>query len=314
MLRVAWYRFRATFGRRWSGLLALVLLIGLVGGLALGVLAGARRTQSSYPAFLKSTNPSDLGMFGLAAQHQRDIARPRSRICLSVKHAESYAVPIAGPIAANGAPTKGALNEIPLGSIDGLGFNQDRLTVTHGRRADPNRADEVDGHRRRRSPARRARERPSHDRHVHEPAGAVTRPSEPPRFNRYDGPKSTVVGIVMFNNTVVQDDVDVNGEQEHHLHACVHAADHPVLQPGSGERVPTRRRRAQRVDGRRRNRACASAGLRVLRPRHVGVRGPGRAGDQTRGHRARRVRRDRGARGAAARRTDDRAPTQSGHR
>lgn len=40
--------------------LAIVLLLGLVGGLALGALAGARRTQSSFPKFLRSTNPSDL--------------------------------------------------------------------------------------------------------------------------------------------------------------------------------------------------------------------------------------------------------------
>jgi hypothetical protein len=59
-LRVARYRFRPTFRRQWAGLLSLALLIGLVGGLALGALAGARRTQSSFPAYLASTNPSDL--------------------------------------------------------------------------------------------------------------------------------------------------------------------------------------------------------------------------------------------------------------
>ena len=58
--RVASYRFRATFARRRAGLLAIVVLIGLTGGIALGSLAGARRTQSSYPRFLASTNPSDL--------------------------------------------------------------------------------------------------------------------------------------------------------------------------------------------------------------------------------------------------------------
>ena len=62
VLRVAWYRFRATFGRRRGGYLGLVLLVGLLGGLAMGALAGARRTQSSYPRFLKSTNPSALNV------------------------------------------------------------------------------------------------------------------------------------------------------------------------------------------------------------------------------------------------------------
>ena len=62
VLRVAWYRCRATFGRRWGGYLGLVLLIGLVGGIALGSAAAARRTESSFPVFLASTNPSDLSV------------------------------------------------------------------------------------------------------------------------------------------------------------------------------------------------------------------------------------------------------------
>ena len=60
VLRVTWYRFRATFGRRWPGYLAIVILSGLLGGLAMGSIAGARRTQSSFPVFLASTNPPDL--------------------------------------------------------------------------------------------------------------------------------------------------------------------------------------------------------------------------------------------------------------
>ena len=57
---VARYRFRATFSRRWRGYLALVLLIGFVGGIAMASIGAARRTQSSFPAFLASTNPADL--------------------------------------------------------------------------------------------------------------------------------------------------------------------------------------------------------------------------------------------------------------
>ena len=57
---VAWYRFRATFRRRWGSYVALVLLVGFIGGIAMGAVAAGRRTQSAFPAFLKSTNPSDL--------------------------------------------------------------------------------------------------------------------------------------------------------------------------------------------------------------------------------------------------------------
>lgn len=62
VLRVAWYRFQGTLGRRWGGYLAVVLLIGLVGGLAMGAVAAARRTQASFPTFLASTDPSDLSV------------------------------------------------------------------------------------------------------------------------------------------------------------------------------------------------------------------------------------------------------------
>jgi len=43
--------------------LGIVLLIGLVGGVAMASIAGARRTESSFPAFIASTNPSTVGVF-----------------------------------------------------------------------------------------------------------------------------------------------------------------------------------------------------------------------------------------------------------
>ncbi len=54
--------------RRWSGYLGLAVLIGLVGGVAMGSVVAARRTDAPThrrtdapnPKFLASTNPSDL--------------------------------------------------------------------------------------------------------------------------------------------------------------------------------------------------------------------------------------------------------------
>ena len=97
VLRVAWYRFRATLPRRWGGSVALVLLVGLLGGLAIASVAAARRTQSSFPAFLASTNPSDMGLAtsvydpssgspGYDPSIVREIAR-----LPHVKHVESWA-------------------------------------------------------------------------------------------------------------------------------------------------------------------------------------------------------------------------------
>ena len=52
-LRVTWYRFATTFGRRWTGYLSLVLLIGLLGGIGMASVGAARRTQQ-YPAEIES--------------------------------------------------------------------------------------------------------------------------------------------------------------------------------------------------------------------------------------------------------------------
>jgi FtsX-like permease family len=146
-LGVAWYRFRSTFGDRWGGYLAVVLLVGLVGGLALGAVAAARRTQSAFPAYLASTNPSDLtvltgvsdpasGSSGYDPALIGEIAR-----LPHVRRVESIAWLNVAVLARNGAV---AVN-LPgmVGSIDGEYFNQDRVTIVQGRMADPGRADEV---------------------------------------------------------------------------------------------------------------------------------------------------------------------------
>ena len=63
VLRLADYRLRSTFRRRWGGYLTLILFVGLAGGLAMGSLAAARRTQSSSPQYLQATDPFELSGF-----------------------------------------------------------------------------------------------------------------------------------------------------------------------------------------------------------------------------------------------------------
>jgi hypothetical protein len=59
---VAWYRFHVGLHRRWPSYLALIALIGIVAGVSLGSIAGARRCESAFPAFLKSTDPSAMAI------------------------------------------------------------------------------------------------------------------------------------------------------------------------------------------------------------------------------------------------------------
>lgn len=150
--RVAWYRFRTSLTRRWRGYLSVVLLIGLVGGLALASLAGARRTESSFHEFLESTNPSDLSLVtGLfhpdPTGYDRHLVREIARLpyVTRIESEVGYEAEEVGP---TGRPVQSAitsgLKQVGLySSVDGLFFKMDRLVVLSGRMPNPARANEV---------------------------------------------------------------------------------------------------------------------------------------------------------------------------
>jgi hypothetical protein len=150
VLRIARYRLQATFGARWRGLLALALLIGVVGGIATGSVGAARRTQSAFPALVAGTNPSDLsvvpGAGGGGANYSAALTNTIARLP-RVKRVESGSVQLIVPLWPNGAPRVDpnaiAAKVIGIGSIDGLYFDQDRVSITKGQMADPNRPDEI---------------------------------------------------------------------------------------------------------------------------------------------------------------------------
>jgi hypothetical protein len=143
---VAWYRLRATFRHRRGGYLSLVLLLGLIGGIAMGSIAAARRTQSSYPRFLASTNPSDLTMstYGIssssATSYSPTLAKAIAHLT-DVKRVESWVGLFVAPLTPEGAPNFNPSVNV-AGSLDGLYFDEDRATAVEGRMANPNRVDE----------------------------------------------------------------------------------------------------------------------------------------------------------------------------
>ncbi|MGD0395048.1 MAG: FtsX-like permease family protein, partial [Acidimicrobiales bacterium] len=151
-LGVAWYRFRATFGRRWGSYLALVVLVGLVGGVGMGAIAAARRTQSSFSTFLASTNPPDLTVtiYGANANGAADNPSYSTRLTKEIAglpHVRAVHVGLlltAAPLNGSGAPRiDSTALAYPVGSVDGLFFTQDRVAVTAGRMADPDRPHEI---------------------------------------------------------------------------------------------------------------------------------------------------------------------------
>jgi hypothetical protein len=151
-LRLAWFRFRATFSRRWGGLLAIVLLIGLVGGLAMGAIAGARRTQSSFPAYLRETNQPNLGLSTAIVAagvdntpYDASVVRTITRLP-HVKHVANFTIvnPEFTPLAPiHGHTVPGEAPPTIGGSLDGAYSTTGRVTVTSGRLANPDRVDEM---------------------------------------------------------------------------------------------------------------------------------------------------------------------------
>ena len=218
-LRVARYRSRGTFRERWGGYLSLVLLVGLVGGVALGALASARRTQSSYSTYLANTNPSDLSLGtalyspGLGFTTGYDAALVRTIAHLPhVTRVESYSSIYGQPVQPNGQPTRAASNANfnVDGSIDGEYFSQDRVTVVAGRMANPRRPDEL------MMTAAAAREldvhlgeRVSWGTYANTAASTSSNTIPPPAVRT----AVTVVGLVALNNAIVQDDIDAQSAQ-----------------------------------------------------------------------------------------------------
>jgi hypothetical protein len=141
--RLAWYRLRAAFRRDWAGYLAIAMIVGLVGGVAMASEAAARRTQSAFPRILAASNASNLDV---------DPGPYSARVVGQISHlprvrsAESY-------VALNGLralpsgfadPQMSFNQQVELvGSLDGLYFDQDRVIITSGRRANPRRPGEI---------------------------------------------------------------------------------------------------------------------------------------------------------------------------
>jgi hypothetical protein len=212
MLTVAWYRFGTTFRRRWGGYLAIVLLIGLLGGIAMGSIAAARRTQSSYPAFLASTNASNLTMstYGVTSNSAADNYLPALTRKIAhlqgVKLVQSWVGVAVLPLEQDGAPN---LNDPinTVGSVNGLYFDEDRATPVVGRMADPRRSDEFV------TTAAGASALRVHVGRV-VPMGVYgSNEFSAPGFGTPRVPPERkldmrLVGIVVFNNQVIQDDAD----------------------------------------------------------------------------------------------------------
>jgi hypothetical protein len=199
------YWSRMSFRHRWRGLIGISILLGLVGGLSLLTLAGARRTQSAYPRFLGSTNPSTMAVV-LGALTPEGLALLDGVAQLpQVAEARAY-VSFNMAFMAGDRPDPSRPFEA-LGSRDGRYFVQDRFTPTAGRVPDPSNEDEIAVNE---ETARRYGFRVGDrldlgtysDDQIRDPA--LLDSGSPPKRRT----TQTIVGVGLFVEEVVQDDTD----------------------------------------------------------------------------------------------------------
>jgi hypothetical protein len=173
-------------------------------------IAGARRTQSSFPTFLASTSPSDLtiaifppGTGGYSASLTRAI-----KGLPGVTRVESWVEPFGLELSRKGIPETNAGSDVTVvGSLDGLSFNMDRPGVVEGRMADPTRTNEF---------VTTAAAAEQEHWHVGEvvPFGFYTEAQIASANFAKGAVKPTIpvdaklVGLVEFSDGVVQDEVD----------------------------------------------------------------------------------------------------------
>jgi hypothetical protein len=126
---LGWYAARATWRRSWRMSLLIALIGGLLGAVALGALASARRTDSAYGRYLRSVNASDVMV---------DIPGPILPFIRDVE-AEPGVISSAAWIGLDAAPViKGKIDPAfrtaaIAGSLDGEFYRQDKLTVLAGK-------------------------------------------------------------------------------------------------------------------------------------------------------------------------------------
>jgi ABC-type antimicrobial peptide transport system permease subunit len=150
VVRVTSFRLGPTLRRRWAGYLTLVILVGLVGGIALSALAGARRTQSSYPVYLASTHPTDAEIFsefepvtgvGFSAKVNDAIARVPGVARAQTVVGFDGTIQVLGQSLIPKVP--GEAPPSVEGSTGGEYFGADRVSLLQGRFADPSRVNEL---------------------------------------------------------------------------------------------------------------------------------------------------------------------------
>src|SRR5438105_8064778 len=141
-MNAVWMRARSELRSRLGSILALAVIVGVIGGVVIAAVAGARRTETAYPRFLAAENALTLVVQvgskdpPTARRVLREIERfPQVKATTLVANA-------VGGLRIPGRRSRG--NVFPLVSPDGrFGTTINGIKILQGRAYDPNAPDEV---------------------------------------------------------------------------------------------------------------------------------------------------------------------------
>ena len=141
-MNAAFYFWRSARLGTHRRALVVALVCGLLGTVALGALAGARRTDSAYARYLASINSSDVfvNVPGPILASLRQIGH------LPVVLSSGVWLGLSANPVVHGRVDDSFTTDAVAGSLDGEYFRQDRVTVVAGRlpRLDCHRRDRAD--------------------------------------------------------------------------------------------------------------------------------------------------------------------------
>ena len=137
--RLAFYLWRGTFRRTWPATLAIMLISGLLGAVALAAVAGARRTDSAYGRYLTYIRASDAFVNVPGQVPGLPISQPIEDIAglPGISSAAAYVGLNANPVVrgrvVDSFVTDSLTGSYALPHIATSYFSQDRMTVLAGR-------------------------------------------------------------------------------------------------------------------------------------------------------------------------------------
>jgi putative ABC transport system permease protein len=144
-MNAVWMRTRAELRSSMRSTVALALLLGLFGGIALAAVAGARRTDSAYGRFVADTNPPDAVVFSGTAPGQPFTVVPFARVLALPQVRDGRVGPtLTGELATtNGHVLVGDNNLSVYGLANGPAAPFLGVKLLRGRLPDPNNPHEV---------------------------------------------------------------------------------------------------------------------------------------------------------------------------